>query len=114
MSDAAYGDDHRDERRAAATAASKRQGCYANEGNCKAADCPEHGYLPRAPAAPHGLTEVAPKRSPRIVLSIHLDDGSFDATLAVATDAGPEALRETAESWMMLLEKALKAARSRS
>lgn len=90
--------------------------CLQNEGDCKAADCPEHGFMPRRRlhAKPEALVARGLAPPPRILLTVKLDDGTFESSLAVPIDAEPEALKATGEAWVELMFQALRVAKQRS
>lgn len=79
--------------------------------DCKGADCPEHGYLPRRrlQARPEALAArgLAPTR---MLLSVRLEDGTFESSLAISVDAEPAAVRATA---VELINQALQVAKKR-
>ena len=107
-------------------AENRPRSCMFDEGSCKAGDCPDHGIFPvvgppslrEAVKLPpprvrvkSSALEARQKRAPRIMLSVKLDDGTFDSALAIPTDADPEVIKDNTEAWLKMIEAALLAAK---
>ena len=80
--------------------------------DCKAADCPEHGWTQHAEKPRDKLPSLAKKRT-HILLSVRLDDGTFDSSISIPTDADEGAVGKLTESWLKLIESALEVAKKR-
>lgn len=64
----------------------------------------------RLHAKPEALAARGLAPVPRILLTVKLDDGTFEASLAIPIDAGLAGLKAAGEAWVELMFQALKIA----